>query len=338
MLKKYSRYGIVGVLSLVCVIGVLLGVGSAKKDESGSQAVTAGTSVREVAGVTVPELTDNSVSNAVSSPAPGGLPVTEPAQTDDESGKADSPEVTSGQPGKPVSFPELAPIVKPGGDRNIFFTTPATTTAEVTTVPATTKAETAKPVTTKAETTKKVTTAEPVIEAPDTGEGANADNGTKVIEQGSGQSLVDYFLEIAHNEIGVKETKYNCVKYNNWYYGVNVKGRTQTAYSWCVVFVSWCADQAGISTSYIPKISSVESMRSFYNSRGLFTRRSSADPRPGDIIFLGKSRPTHIGIVYEVSDGYVYTIEGNASDQVKMNTYKLSDSNIYGYARPECFK
>jgi len=52
--------------------------------------------------------------------------------------------------------------------------------------------------------------------------------------------------------------------------------------------------------------------------------------------FFGTSKDnsSHTGIVEEVDDTYVYTIEGNTSDQVARRKYKLSDKSILGYGRP----
>ena len=57
----------------------------------------------------------------------------------------------------------------------------------------------------------------------------------------SGQDLV----KIAQAENGTKENGTNNVKYNTWFYGHEVDGSN---YPWCAVFVSWCADKAGITT------------------------------------------------------------------------------------------
>ena len=53
-------------------------------------------------------------------------------------------------------------------------------------------------------------------------------------------------LRIASAEIGTKENPAgsNKVKYNTWYYGRAVSGK---AYPWCMVFVQWVFDRAGIA-------------------------------------------------------------------------------------------
>ena len=58
-------------------------------------------------------------------------------------------------------------------------------------------------------------------------------------------------------------------------------------------------------------------------------------PKIGDQIFFGKKYDeTHTGGVYGVDDTYVYTVEGNANNQMMERKYKLTDSSIAGYGRP----
>ncbi len=59
-------------------------------------------------------------------------------------------------------------------------------------------------------------------------------------------------------------------------------------------------------------------------------------PRPGDIIIFTDAWNTrdHVGMVYAVDERYVYTYEGNSSNQARKRSYLLTSSYIYGYARP----
>ena len=341
MPNKLKKYGLIASLSLLCLIFVIFAAVSASKDESGDPAITANTSIRFVEDPVAGQNSGNDLSAPGTSAVSSGLPSTAPtAATPDigqSTGSDSEPEtspVYDGNGTPSVYAPELEPIVKPGlaSPKNPWF---VKTTAAATTAVTTTKAVTTKATTTKATTTK-ATTTEPVVEIPETAGGNNNGGGTTV-DREDGQSIVDYFLEIAYNEIGTKETKYNCVKYNTWYYGTQVRGKTVTAYAWCSVFIAWCANQAGIPTSVIPKVSGVGSLYNFFKNNGSFTYRKSASPKPGDIIFFGSSRPYHVGIVYSVSSTEIKTIEGNASDQVKFNTYKRTDSDILGYGSPNYF-
>jgi hypothetical protein len=64
--------------------------------------------------------------------------------------------------------------------------------------------------------------------------------------------------------------------------------------------------------------------------------RKTYKPVAGDIIVFsdnGKTR-SHTGMVYAVDDTYVYTIEGNSGNMCRKRSYKLTDSYIYGWIRP----
>ncbi len=43
----------------------------------------------------------------------------------------------------------------------------------------------------------------------------------------------------------------------------------------------------------------------------------------------------HVGIVYKVEDGKVFTVEGNSSDKCKMKQYDLGHVEIAGYGMPD---
>lgn len=113
--------------------------------------------------------------------------------------------------------------------------------------------------------------------------------------------------------------------YWSWY---GYSGRV----SWCACFVSWCADQCGyIDSGEIPKFSSCANGASWFRSKGRLKDRSYV-PSPGDIIFFDWGAGVHhVGIVVDVSNGRVNTIEGNSGDTVRRRSYKIGDSRIYGY-------
>ncbi len=127
----------------------------------------------------------------------------------------------------------------------------------------------------------------------------------------------------------------------------------------CSYFVSWCARVAGIPQSIINNAKDVDGL--FYDSQGAFAyfftprsamtqgmkldpahraSRSSYIPAPGDLIYFRWSGArasttfSHIGIVYDVADPYVFTIEGNAAGSVDTRMYRMDDTSIAAYARP----
>lgn len=112
-------------------------------------------------------------------------------------------------------------------------------------------------------------------------------------------------LEIAAGEIGTKESPPNTnkVKYNTWYYGREVGG---SAYPWCMAFVQWCFNQAGIPLPY--KTASCSALLNWYKNNK--PDCIAAEPAPGDIIIYNFG---HTGIVELVSGDEITAIEGNTA-------------------------
>ena len=96
---------------------------------------------------------------------------------------------------------------------------------------------------------------------------------------------------------------------------------------WCATFVWWCMKNAGVPDSSYPSRTTVT--RDWFNQRGLFRPRGNYTPKPGDYVVFGNV--AHCGIVESVSGSTVITIEGNSGDQVKRNTYSMSNGYILGY-------
>ena len=121
---------------------------------------------------------------------------------------------------------------------------------------------------------------------------------------------VEKLLDIARGELGTAESPANSnrVKYNTWYYGREVSG---AAYPWCMVFVQWCFDQAGVPLPV--KTASCGAMRSAAQKAGQWV---TGDYRPGDVViydFPGGAATDHTGIIEKVTLTGVVAIEGNTS-------------------------
>ena len=114
----------------------------------------------------------------------------------------------------------------------------------------------------------------------------------------------------------------------------------KNGYAWCDVFVDYLfvkifgldagremlcqpMNSAGAGCLYSSQ---------YYKNAG----RWFGSPQPGDQIFFtyAAGEVSHTGIVEEVKDNTVTTIEGNSSDQVARRAYTLSNPSIYGYGRP----
>ena len=108
---------------------------------------------------------------------------------------------------------------------------------------------------------------------------------------------------------------------------------------WCTAFISWCADQANIPTSIIPKTASVLIMKNSFSDYNRYYNTSKGavyTPKTGDIIFMYHDGYDlgHAGIVRSVSGNYVTIIEGNWNLQVGERTLSLTNTTITGYGSP----
>ena len=140
-------------------------------------------------------------------------------------------------------------------------------------------------------------------------------------------------IDIAKSEIGTSENPLGSsnVKYNTWYYGHAVSGAN---YPWCAVFISWCANQAGISTNIIPKTASVSNLQTFFINQGLY-KNKGYNPNPGDIMIQKSNGASHTGIVIESNGATFSTIEGNTSNKVAKRSYSLNDNRLSGFGTPQ---
>lgn len=106
---------------------------------------------------------------------------------------------------------------------------------------------------------------------------------------------------------------------------------------WCACFVSWCAGQCGyLESGVMPKFSLCSDGVEWFIAKGQF-QDGSYVPAAGDIIFFDwgdDGSINHVGIVENVSDGVVHTIEGNSRDKVARRSYPIGSNRIFGYGVP----
>lgn len=125
-------------------------------------------------------------------------------------------------------------------------------------------------------------------------------------------------IGVALTQVGYYEGANNDTKYGVWY------GRNNLG--WCGMFVAWCADQAGIPKSIIPKNGTT-------NPADFKVKvYSGKDYRPqqGDLFFSKSgSGYSHVGLVYYLDGDYFYTVEGNTYSQgpegVYIRSRKIAD-------------
>jgi len=117
------------------------------------------------------------------------------------------------------------------------------------------------------------------------------------------------------------------------YYNGNKNG-----YAWCDVFVDWCFFKAygaiegqRIQCQSGPLGAGCIYSAQYYQQQGRYDKT----PKVGDqIFFQNGGQISHTGIVVEITDTTVTTVEGNSSDQVRKNTYSRSNGYIAGYGHP----
>lgn len=123
--------------------------------------------------------------------------------------------------------------------------------------------------------------------------------------------------------------------YLKWFYG------TEQDQMWCAIFVSWCANEAGILTTEatasppnVYKTAGVDGMKNWYNNNHRAfvissSPTSSNYPQPGDIVTVATDdeHPTqhsHVAIVVATDGNKITTVEGNLGTDnpiVKEATY-----------------
>ncbi len=170
---------------------------------------------------------------------------------------------------------------------------------------------------------------------------------------------VSRVVQAALGQVGYTEQANEYTQFGKWYGLPN-------AY-WCDMFVSWCANQAGVSQSVFPKSASCTAHVGQFKQMARFfpstSRGGTYAPQPGDLLFFYNpvrypqgTVSGHVGLVLYTENGYVYTIEGNTlanrvdcldrflldsstssyepADYVSVNFYPLNDRRILGYGSP----
>lgn len=126
-------------------------------------------------------------------------------------------------------------------------------------------------------------------------------------------------IGVALTQVGYREGSNNDTKYGDWYGLPN--------HPWCAMFVSWCVNQAGISTNILKKAALARPSAFGYST---YYSSSEYTPQSGDLFF--KKGFSHVGLVYYVDGAYFYTVEGNTNAsggsegiEVQIRRRKLSD-------------
>lgn len=164
-----------------------------------------------------------------------------------------------------------------------------------------------------------------------------------------GEIEVDYISRLIYTalkENGTKEEGTNQQKYGEWF-GNNGE-------PWCATFVTWCWYHSGLSYDLLVRYQGCTAGMKWCTEQGIMNYVQDFDfgeelengisgkqyggeykPVTGDIVFFLSAGMGHTGIVIYSDDTYLYTIEGNTSDQVAIKRWTLTDARITGYAHPK---
>lgn len=162
-------------------------------------------------------------------------------------------------------------------------------------------------------------------------------------------------LNVAESELGYYEKKdvskldskkdnagnKNYTKYSRDLYAAGFYNGNKQGYAWCDQFVDWCfftacggdKEKAEALLYQTGNLGAGVGYSARYYQRA--DRFFESDPQPGDQVFFYKDGIwTHTGLVLEVKNGKVYTIEGNMHNHVAKCVYPLNYATIKGYGRP----
>ena len=128
-------------------------------------------------------------------------------------------------------------------------------------------------------------------------------------------------LKLASDEIGVTEDKNSKGKGLNS--GEIEKYGGNKGDPWCASFVSWLfgKGQNKDNEDTFGEETSVKQLKNDAKKAGFYKDKKDYNPKPGDIMIQLSNGASHTGIVTDVDDKYIYTIEGNAGDEVKPKKY-----------------
>lgn len=158
--------------------------------------------------------------------------------------------------------------------------------------------------------------------------------GAIQVEPANAQQKASQFISIIQKYLGKKEEGKNG--------GEMVKGFLKkvglgTGYPWCMAFVYGIFDEFTGGTSPLPKTAGVvDHWRKIPTGVTKITRADAIqDPtkvKAGQIFYKSRQGGGHTGIVISVDGNNFTTVDGNSSDQVKLNKYTIDGASTLGFA------
>lgn len=153
---------------------------------------------------------------------------------------------------------------------------------------------------------------------------------------------VNKIIALAEEQVGYEATPVKRNKYAEELDSVGYFNGKKNGFDWCCCFVAWLFEHTwGKATSqkmlYLPE-KSLGAACPFVANYYINNKAWYKTPEVGDQILFGtRGDEDHTGIVWKVTNNYVYTIEGNAgggNGKVMKRQYARTNSWISGYGRP----
>lgn len=172
----------------------------------------------------------------------------------------------------------------------------------------------------------------------------------KEAERMTEAQAIDKVLAIAQAEVGYKEKASasglddknanpgagNYTKYGRDMHNLQPTNMNYPDY-WCDCFVDWCFYKA-FGAQAARRVLCGDFDDYTVNSAGYYKKagRWSNTPKRGhQVFFANASGICHTGLVKNVVDGRIVTIEGNKNNAVREMSYAIGDSYIAGYGMPK---
>lgn len=143
-------------------------------------------------------------------------------------------------------------------------------------------------------------------------------------------------IAVARSQVGIRSGK------TYWDYVMGGGYVSGSATPWCACFVSWVFHKAGARCAGLPAASCTYGI--YPKALAAKAVRRASDARPGDVVLFNfdrnESDAEHVGIVEEVHDGWLRTIEGNTNavgsstgGQVARKVRPIG--NVFAIVRPD---
>lgn len=152
----------------------------------------------------------------------------------------------------------------------------------------------------------------------------NASDWEQTIPETTGNYAAD-LINCAASQTGYSEYEDGYTRYGDWYGNATA--------DWNVMFISFVMHYSGISQDQIPYGSGCWAWQVKLEEAGLLTDMTAL-PSPGDILLTdndGDGKCDRAGIIADITEGIISTIEGDVEGKVDACKYSISDASLYGY-------